>query len=95
MQIGLVVGHAVSTVKHATLSGWRLLVVQLLTGDDAQVSPNLALLVADHPGAEIRILDDTPLANLSLLADPRTPETVADFDAAYPEAARWLPAGDA
>ena len=31
MQIGRVVGHAVSTVKHPTLNGWRLLIVQLLT----------------------------------------------------------------
>lgn len=33
MQIGVVVGHAVSTVKHRTLNGWRLLLVQLLTAD--------------------------------------------------------------
>jgi ethanolamine utilization protein EutN len=34
MQIGKVVGQAVATVKHPTLTGWRLLVVQLLTADD-------------------------------------------------------------
>jgi ethanolamine utilization protein EutN len=34
MQIGKVVGHATATVKHPTLNGWRLLVVQLLTPDD-------------------------------------------------------------
>jgi ethanolamine utilization protein EutN len=33
MQIGTVVGHAVSTVKHPSLQSWRLLVVQLLTAD--------------------------------------------------------------
>lgn len=33
MQLARVVGHAVSTVKHASLTGWRLLVVQPLTGD--------------------------------------------------------------
>ena len=33
MQIGTVVGHAVATVKHASLTGWRLLLVQLLTTD--------------------------------------------------------------
>ncbi len=33
MQLGRVVGHAVSTVKHPTLNGWRLLVVQMLTMD--------------------------------------------------------------
>ncbi len=30
MQIGTVVGHATSTVKHASLAGWRLLLVQPL-----------------------------------------------------------------
>lgn len=34
MQVGRVVGHAISTVKHETLVGWRLLVVQLLGSDD-------------------------------------------------------------
>jgi ethanolamine utilization protein EutN len=33
MQIGRVVGHAVSTVKHPSMHGWRLLVVQLLGAD--------------------------------------------------------------
>jgi len=31
MQLGLVVGQAVSTVKHPSLNGWRLLLVQPLT----------------------------------------------------------------
>ena len=30
MQLGTVIGHATATVKHPTLSGWRLLVVQPL-----------------------------------------------------------------
>jgi ethanolamine utilization protein EutN len=34
MQLGRVVGHATATVKHSTLNGWRLLVVQMLTIDD-------------------------------------------------------------
>jgi ethanolamine utilization protein EutN len=49
MQIGNVVGHAVSTVKHPSLTGWRLLVVQLLTvngGPDGE-----PLLAIDHLGA--------------------------------------------
>ncbi|MFO0843217.1 MAG: EutN/CcmL family microcompartment protein [Gemmataceae bacterium] len=33
MQLGRVVGHATSTVKHPTLNGWRLLVVQMETLD--------------------------------------------------------------
>jgi ethanolamine utilization protein EutN len=34
MQLGQVVGHAVSTVKHSSMKGWKLLVVQPLTADD-------------------------------------------------------------
>ena len=33
MQLGTVVGHAVSTVKHPSMKGWRLLVVQAWTVD--------------------------------------------------------------
>lgn len=31
MQIGIAVGQAVSTVKHPSMEGWKLLIVQLLT----------------------------------------------------------------
>lgn len=34
MQIGKVLGNATSSVKHPTFQGERLIVVQLLTGDD-------------------------------------------------------------
>ena len=34
MQLGQVVGKATSTVKHPTLTGWKLLVVQMLAMDD-------------------------------------------------------------
>jgi ethanolamine utilization protein EutN len=34
MQIGKVVGHATATIKHPTLNGWRMLVVQMLTPED-------------------------------------------------------------
>jgi ethanolamine utilization protein EutN len=34
MQLARVIGHAVSTVKHASMHGWRLLVVQPLGVDE-------------------------------------------------------------
>jgi ethanolamine utilization protein EutN len=44
MQVGRVVGHAVSTVKHPSLQGWKLLLVQLLGSDDqADGEPILAI----------------------------------------------------
>jgi ethanolamine utilization protein EutN len=49
MQIGRVVGQAVATVKHPSLTGWRLLLVQLLTPDGkADGEPLLAI---DNLGA--------------------------------------------
>ena len=44
MQLGTVVGHAVSTVKHPSMKGWRLLVVQAWTVDgQADGEPLLAI----------------------------------------------------
>jgi len=49
MQIGRVVGQAVSTVKHASMTGWRLLIVQLLTADGKEDGE--PLLAIDNLGA--------------------------------------------
>jgi ethanolamine utilization protein EutN len=49
MQVGRVVGHAVSTVKHPSMHGWRLLLVQIL-GIDGQADGE-PILAIDHLGA--------------------------------------------
>jgi ethanolamine utilization protein EutN len=51
MQIGRVVGQAVATVKHPSMSGWRLLVVQLLTADGREDGE--PLLAIDNLGARV------------------------------------------
>ena len=49
MQIGKVVGHATATTKHPSLTGWKLLLVQLLAANgSADGEPVLAI---DHLGA--------------------------------------------
>ncbi|MFO0876469.1 MAG: EutN/CcmL family microcompartment protein [Gemmataceae bacterium] len=49
MQVGRVVGYATSTVKHPSLNGWRLLVIQFETPEGkADGEPVLAI---DHLGA--------------------------------------------
>ncbi len=49
MQLGKVVGHAVATVKHPSLNGWKLLLVQLLSATGTpDGEPVLAI---DHLGA--------------------------------------------
>lgn len=39
--------------------------------------------------ALVRVLDGTELSNMGTVMDPRLPETLAEFDAAYPAAGRW------
>ncbi|MGD0462995.1 MAG: EutN/CcmL family microcompartment protein [Tepidisphaeraceae bacterium] len=49
MVLGLVIGHATATVKHASLVGWRMLLVQVL---DSNRKPEGDVLVAvDRFGA--------------------------------------------
>ena len=50
MQIGLVVGTATSTVKHSTLSGWKLLIVQPLMADGRSPDGDPQLVI-DQLGA--------------------------------------------
>jgi ethanolamine utilization protein EutN len=49
MQIATVVGHATATVKHRTLTGWRLLLAQPLSADGGPDGE--PLLAIDHLGA--------------------------------------------
>jgi ethanolamine utilization protein EutN len=50
MQLGRVIGTATATVKHPTLSGWKLLVVQLLMAD-GKSSDGEPVLAIDNLGA--------------------------------------------
>jgi ethanolamine utilization protein EutN len=56
VQIGRVVGHATSTVKHASLSGWRLLIVQLLTADGREDGEPLLAIDALGAGKADRVI---------------------------------------
>lgn len=51
MQLGLVIGHVVSTIKHSSLQGWRLLVVQPMT--TAGKEDGEPLLAIDRLGAGV------------------------------------------
>jgi ethanolamine utilization protein EutN len=49
MQIALIVGHATATVKHASMTGWKLLIAQPLTTDGKEDGE--PQLVIDNLGA--------------------------------------------
>lgn len=70
MQLGDVIGTANATVKHPTLTGWKLLVVQLLGVDDKpDGEPILAIdslgagvgdrVIASNDGAGVQTLIGT------------------------------------
>ena len=50
MQVGLVVGTATSTVKHASMNGWKLLVVQPY-GADGRTPDGDPVIAVDALGA--------------------------------------------
>jgi len=50
MQIGTVVGHARATVKHPSMEGWKLLLVQFTKADGASPDGD-PILAVDRLGA--------------------------------------------
>ncbi|MDZ4817724.1 MAG: EutN/CcmL family microcompartment protein [Planctomycetota bacterium] len=75
MQIGLVVGTATSTVKHSSMNGWKLLIVQpqLRDGKTPDGEPVLAV---DHLGAgrgEQVLLSSDGAGTRQLLKSDTTP----------------------
>jgi ethanolamine utilization protein EutN len=74
MQLARVVGHAVSTVKHPSMTGWKLLVVQPLAADDkADGEPLLAIdSLGANSGARVMICNDGKGAR-ELVGSPNSP----------------------
>ena len=75
MQIGSVVGIATSTVKHPSMEGWKLLVVQLLAADGKSPDGEPVLAV-DRLGAgrgEQVILTSDGRSTRELLKSDTTP----------------------
>ncbi|QDT30995.1 EutN/CcmL family microcompartment protein [Thalassoglobus polymorphus] len=60
MQLASVIGHATSTVKHHSMNGWRLLVVQpLLTDRGRDGTPILAIdELGSQVGQDVMICSD-------------------------------------
>jgi ethanolamine utilization protein EutN len=52
MQLGTVVGTATSTVKHSTLNGWKMLIVQFY-GADGRTPDGEPVIAIDALGAGI------------------------------------------
>ncbi|HEX8524609.1 MAG TPA: EutN/CcmL family microcompartment protein [Tepidisphaeraceae bacterium] len=74
MQLGTVIGHATATVKHPSMNGLRMLVVQPL---NAARAPEADCVIAvDKLGAgagDLVILNSDGKGARELVGDPKTP----------------------
>jgi ethanolamine utilization protein EutN len=74
MVLGLVIGHATATVKHPSLVGWRMLLVQVL---DADRKPQGDVLVAvDRYGAgtgQVVVVNSDGNAAREYVGDEKSP----------------------
>jgi ethanolamine utilization protein EutN len=74
MQIGRVVGHGVATVKHPSLNGWRLLVVQPQTSSgEPDGEPMLAVDKLGAANGQDVILSNDGAGARTLVGDKNSP----------------------
>jgi ethanolamine utilization protein EutN len=71
---GIVIGHATSTVKHPSLTGWRLAIVQVIGADGRpDGDPNVAVdSLGASPGQRVLINSDGR-ASRELVGSDKTP----------------------
>jgi ethanolamine utilization protein EutN len=74
MQLGTVIGHATATIKHPSLTGWRMVIVQLM--NHARQAEGDAIVAVDRlgsgPGSTVVLNSDGKGAR-ELIGDEKTP----------------------
>ena len=74
MQLGRVIGHATSTIKHCSLNGWRLVMVQPVNVQrEPEADPILAVdRLGSGPG-NLVVLNTDGKAARDVIGDEKTP----------------------
>ncbi len=74
MQLGTVIGHATATVKHPSLVGWRMLLVQPLNNRrEPEADPVVAVdKLGSGPGSVVILNSDSKGAR-ELIGDDKSP----------------------
>ena len=74
MQLGRVIGHATSTIKHRSLNGWRLVVVQPVNVErKPEADPVVAVdRLGSGPG-HLVVLNSDGKAARDVVGDDKTP----------------------
>ncbi len=75
MQLGRVIGSVTSTVKHPSLSGWRLLLVQPLMsdGESHDGPPQLAVDMLGAGKEEVVVITNDGRSTREMVGDDRSP----------------------
>jgi ethanolamine utilization protein EutN len=74
MQLGRVIGHATATIKHPSLTGWRLLIVQML--NNARQPEADPVVTVDKLGSgvgQMVILNSDGKGARELIGDDKSP----------------------
>ncbi len=72
---GIVIGHATATIKHRSLNGWRMVIVQPVGPDGRPEAADPQIAVDRHgaaPGQRV-VLNSDGLAARELIGDSKTP----------------------
>ena len=74
MQLGTVIGHATATIKHPSLRGWRMVIVQPLNNArQPEADPVVAVdKLGSAPGSVV-ILNSDGKGARELIGDEKTP----------------------
>ena len=74
MLLGIVIGHATSTIKHESLEGWRLLVVQPLSSTrQPDGDPQIAATALSPAVGQTVVLNSDGKAARELIGHPKSP----------------------
>lgn len=74
MQLGRVIGHATSTIKHPSLTGWRLVIVQMLNvRREPEADPVVAADKLGSAPGHVVILNSDGKGARELIGDEKSP----------------------
>jgi ethanolamine utilization protein EutN len=74
MQLGRVIGHATATIKHPSMNGWRLVVVQMFNAArQPEADPVLAVDKYGSDLGNVVVLNSDGKAAREMIGDDKSP----------------------
>jgi ethanolamine utilization protein EutN len=74
MQLGTVIGHATSTVKHPSFNGWRLVIVQPLGASrQPEGDPVVAVDKFNAGAGQTVVVNSDGIGHREYIGDPKSP----------------------